>query len=107
MLRLLLILTLLISARASVNEDTAIANKLKAKLSHSKLHSDPLQYKVHDGIVEWSGTVRIPQRKGTATRMAKSAGAKRVINRIVVQSATRTSTPKSIPRQVTVQIPAR
>lgn len=107
MLRLFLILTLLISARATVNEDTAITNKLKAKLSHSRLRSDPLQYKVLDGVVEWSGTVRIPQRKGAATRMAKSAGAKRVVNRIVVQSAASPSTPKSIPRQVTVQIPAR
>ena len=107
MLRLLLVRSLLISAWAGVAEDAAITNKLKSKLSRSKLHSDSLQYKVHDGIVEWSGTVRIPQRKGAATRMAKSAGAKRVVNRIVVQTTPRPSTPKSLPRQVTVQIPTR
>ncbi len=107
MLRLLLFLALLIPANATVAEDARITNKIKTKLSLSKLRSDSLQYKVHDGIVEWSGTVHIPQRKGVATRMAKSAGASRVVNRIVVQSSAKSSNPKSAPRQVTVRTPAR
>lgn len=106
MLVRLLIFLLTMVLWGGVSEDAAISAKLKQRLSRSKLKSDGLQYRVQDGVVEWSGTVRVPQRKGAATRMAKSAGAKRVVNRISIQ-AQRTITAQPSPRTATVYVPKR
>ena len=35
----------------------------------------------------WEGTTAVVQHKGSATRMAKSAGAKRVVNNIKITDA--------------------
>ncbi len=107
MLRILLLCFVVLSLSAASNEDAAIASRLKAKMARSRLKSDGLNYRVQDGTVEWTGTVKIPQRKGAATRMAKAAGAKRVSNRIMVQSGSALSQPKPLPRTATVQIPKR
>lgn len=107
MLRILASFVLVLSMWAATGEDALIASKLKSKMARSKLRSDGLQYRVQDGTVEWSGTVKIPQRKGAATRMAKTSGAKRVLNRIVVQSGPSAKTPKPVPRTATVQFPKR
>lgn len=107
MLRILACLLLVLSLRAASGEDALITSRLKSKMARSKLKSDGLQYRVEGGTVEWSGTVKIPQRKGAATRMAKAAGAKRVLNRIVVQSGSTASGVKPSPRAVSVQVPKR
>lgn len=70
---------------AAAAPDAAIEKSLKARLSRSKLKQDGLTFVVKDGVVEWTGEVGVPQRKGTATRMAKAAGATRVVNRIRVR----------------------
>jgi len=74
-------------------------------MARSRLKSDGLTFQVKDGVVEWSGAVGVPQRKGAATRMAKSAGATRVVNRIVAKGSARRAAPKPLPRTVTVKIP--
>jgi hypothetical protein len=103
MLRVLVCLAMVLSLLGNSGEDALIASRLKVKMARSKLKSDGLQYRVADGTVEWSGTVKIPQRKGAATRMAKSAGAKRVLNRIVVQAAPSAGAA----RKAVVQFPKR
>jgi osmotically-inducible protein OsmY len=67
---------------AALTPDAAIERSLKARLSRSKLKQDGLSFAVKNGVVEWQGEVGVPQRKGAATRMAKAAGAAKVINRI-------------------------
>jgi len=106
MLRFLAFLVVGVLLWAATPEDAAISAKLKQKLSRSKLNSDGLQYKVQNGVVEWSGSVQIPQRKGAATRMAKSAGAKRVVNRITVNAQAHRGLQTS-PRTATVFVPKR
>lgn len=105
MLRLVWLLVWAVALSAGVAEDAAIASRLKQKIARSSLKSDGLHYRVQDGVVEWSGSVLYSQRKGAATRIAKSSGAKRVVNRIVVQRKTTAATPKPLPRAATVQIP--
>jgi hypothetical protein len=107
MLRLLLCLVVSISLWGASVEDLRIASRLKSKMARSKLKTDGLQYRVEDGMVEWSGTVKIPQRKGAATRMAKSSGAKRVVNLIVVKAGATSIDVKPVARQATVQFPKR
>jgi hypothetical protein len=89
------------------NEDAAILAKLKAKMSRSTLRSEAVEYKVENGVVLWSGTVKIPQRKGAATRMAKSSGAKKVLNRIVVQHTTPRTSNANLPRPASVEFRKR
>lgn len=70
---------------AAAAPDAAIEKSLKARLGRSKMRGDGLVFVVKDGVVEWTGAVTVPQRKGAATRMAKAAGAVRVVNRIQVR----------------------
>jgi len=106
MLRFLAFLVVGVLLWAGAPEDAAIPAKLKQKLSRSKLNSDGLQYKFQNGVFEWSGTVQIPQRKGAATRMAKSAGVKHVVNRITVNAKANCGAQTS-PRTATVFVPKR
>ncbi|MBZ2184744.1 MAG: BON domain-containing protein [Bryobacter sp.] len=83
-------------------DDAGIEARLKSKLTRSKLRGDGLQYRVKDGVVEWTGKVGTPQRKGAATRMARSAGARKVLNRIMVNGGS-----GAAPRRVAVRMPER
>jgi hypothetical protein len=99
---------LLLLAFTVLAGDPQILAQLKAKMRRSKLRADKLEYTVKDGTVEWRGNVAIPQRKGAATRMAKAAGAKRVVNHIRVlpnSTAKPAAKPFQAPREVTVRIP--
>ena len=107
MLRIVASLLMVLSLWGASGEDAVIAARLKTKMARSKLKADGLQYRVEGGTVEWSGTVKIPQRKGAATRMAKSAGAKRVLNHIVVQGGAVAGGAKPVVRKATVQFPKR
>jgi hypothetical protein len=68
-------------------EDKAIEAKIKAKLAKSKLQKDGLTVRVQGGVAYWEGNTSVVQHKGTATRMAKTAGAKAVVNNIKVSDA--------------------
>ena len=60
---------------------------IKAKLAKSKIGADGFTVRVQGGVAYWDGTTNVIQHKGSATRMAKSAGAKRVVNNIKVSDA--------------------
>jgi len=107
MLRVFIAVWVSIALWAGANDDAAIQARLKSKMERSKLRADGLKFKVQDGMVEWTGSVRTAQRKGAATRMAKTAGAKRVLNRIVVQQGPNTGLVKTMPRQANVQVRSR
>ncbi len=68
--------------------DAEIEANIKAKLAKSKIGQDGFQVHVKDRVATWTGTTAVMQHKGAATRMAKTAGAIRVLNNIkVVDSA--------------------
>ena len=72
---------------ASVQEDKQTEATIRAKLAKSKIGKDGFTVRVQGGIAYWEGKTDVVQHKGSATRMAKTAGAKSVINNIKVSDA--------------------
>ena len=68
--------------------DAALRAEIETRLSHAVIGEDGFQFTVRSGTVYWTGETAIAQHKGAATRMARSAGAKQVVNRIIVKGAT-------------------
>ncbi|MBV9401896.1 MAG: BON domain-containing protein [Bryobacterales bacterium] len=75
------------SQGATAQQDKEIEAAIKAKLAKSKIRKDGFTVRVQGGIAYWEGTTNVVQHKGSATRMAKTAGAKAVINHIKVSDA--------------------
>jgi hypothetical protein len=71
----------------SAQEDKQIEAAIRAKLEKSKIGKDGLKVHVQGGVATWEGTTNVLQHKGAATRMAKAAGAKAVVNHIKVSDA--------------------
>lgn len=68
---------------------TAVQDKeteafIRAKLAKSKIGKDGFTVRVQGGVAYWDGSTNVVQHKGAATRMAKTAGAKKVVNNIKV-----------------------
>src|SRR5258706_3930557 len=71
----------------TAQEDKAIEAVIRAKLEKSKVGKDGFKVHVQGGVATWEGTTDVVQHKGVATRMAKTAGAKAVVNNIKVSDA--------------------
>jgi len=65
-------------------QDVQIEADIRARLAKSVIGKDGLTVRVQGGVAYWEGTTNVVQHKGAATRMAKSAGAKKVVNNIKV-----------------------
>lgn len=74
-------------AGTSSQEDKQIEAAIRAKLAKSKIGKDGFTVRVQGGIAYWEGKTDVVQHKGSATRMAKTAGAKAVVNNIKVSDA--------------------
>jgi len=86
--------------------DAQIDRDLKARLSRSKLAANKFQFRVQGGIVTIEGKTNVVQHKGIATRMAKAAGAKAVVNNIEISEAARNKAAaqlKTRPKRVEVK----
>ena len=76
--------------------DSAIEQKIRLKLSKSKIGADKFTVKVQGGIAYWEGRANVMQHKGAATRMAKSAGAVAVVNNIQISDAARQKAARNL-----------
>lgn len=74
-------------AGTSVQDDKRIEAVIRAKLAKSKIGKDGFTVRVQGGIAYWEGNTDVVQHKGAATRMAKTAGAKAVVNEIKIGDA--------------------
>ncbi len=74
-------------AGTSAQDDRQLEAAIRAKLAKSKIGKDGFTVRVQGGIAYWEGATEVVQHKGSATRMAKTAGAKSVINNIKVSDA--------------------
>jgi hypothetical protein len=74
-------------AGTTAQEDKQIEATIRAKLAKSKIGKDGFTVRVQGGIAYWEGSTDVVQHKGSATRMAKTAGAKAVVNHIKVSDA--------------------
>lgn len=97
MLRIILLVALALSSASAqtkakapppqgtaATQDAQIEAAIRARLTKSKIGKDGLTVRVQGGVAYWDGTTNVVQHKGAATRMAKSAGAKKVVNNIKV-----------------------
>lgn len=84
--------------RAAPPSDAEIEATLRTKLAKSKVGKDGFRFHVQRGVVTWEGTTNVVQHKGSATRMAKSAGAIRVINNIQVSAAAKAKAASNLKR---------
>jgi hypothetical protein len=71
----------------TASQDAQLEADIRARLAKSVIGEDGFKVRVQGGVAYWDGTTDVVQHKGTATRMAKSAGAKKVVNNIKVGDA--------------------
>jgi osmotically-inducible protein OsmY len=64
--------------------DAQIEKAIKAKFSNSKSAKDGFTVRVSGGTAYLDGKTDVIQHKGSATRMARTAGAAQVVNKIQV-----------------------
>lgn len=76
-------------ASRPVLSDAVIEQQIKARFGRSKISADKFQVKVQGGIAYIDGKTDVMQHKGIATRMAKSAGAVQVVNKVQIGQAAR------------------
>jgi BON domain len=72
---------------ATALQDKETESVIRAKLAKSKIGKDGFTVRVQGGVAYWDGSTNVVQHKGAATRMAKTAGAKKVVNNIKVSDA--------------------
>jgi hypothetical protein len=69
--------------------DAQLEAAIRAKFTKSKINADKFQVRVQGGVATIEGRTDVIQHKGVATRMAKTAGAAAVNNRIQISDAAR------------------
>ncbi len=74
---------------AKPSTDREIETAIRARFAKSKISEDKFTVRVQGGVAYIEGHTDVIQRKGTATRLAKLAGAKQVINKIEISEAAR------------------
>jgi hypothetical protein len=71
----------------SAANDAALEKDIRARFARSKINADKFEVHVQGGVATITGKTDVVQRKGTATRLARNAGATQVINKIEVGEA--------------------
>ena len=75
-----------VSAHAAA-DDAQLEKAIRAKMSASKISKDKFEVHVQGGVATITGKTDVLQHKGTATRLAKNAGAKQVVNKVEISDA--------------------
>ncbi|MDQ2843722.1 MAG: hypothetical protein M3Y72_22310 [Acidobacteriota bacterium] len=91
------------AAHAAPHTDAQIDATIRAKLAKSKIGKDGFHYHVQHGVVTWVGSTNVIQHKGSATRMAKSAGASQVINNIQISASAKAKAAANLKHATVVQ----
>ncbi len=86
------------SQRAATPNDAQIEATIRTKLAKSKIGKDGFRFRVQRGVVTWEGSTNVMQHKGSATRMARAAGAVQVINNIQVSGSAKAQASSSLKR---------
>jgi osmotically-inducible protein OsmY len=69
--------------------DVEMEKAIRDRFAKSKCAQDKFTVRVQGGVATLEGKTDVVQRKGTATRMARTAGARKVVNKIQVSDAAR------------------
>jgi hypothetical protein len=95
MLRILLALTAsafvygAVPSKPAPVSDGVVEAAIRAKFAKSKINEEHFKVSVRNGVAVLEGKTAVPQRKGAATRLAKTGGAREVVNKIEVSEAAR------------------
>jgi hypothetical protein len=90
-------------ARPAAVSDAQIDATIRAKLAKSKIGKDGFKYHVQHGVVTWEGSTGVIQHKGSATRMARTAGATQVVNNIQISAAAKAKAAANLKKAVVQQ----
>lgn len=82
-------IALVLLLAAPVSSDAGLERAIKERFAKSKISVNNFTVRVQGGVATIDGRTDVIQHKGTATRLAKSAGAKRVVNRIQISEKAR------------------
>ncbi len=69
--------------------DAELEKAIQARFAKSKISANKFQVRVQGGTATIEGHTEVIQHKGTATRLAKSAGAQAVVNKVQVSEQAR------------------
>jgi hypothetical protein len=83
-------------ARLAPRPDAEVEQSIKVRLAASKISRNHFQVHVQHGVATLEGKTDVLQHKGTATRLAKSAGATQVVNHIAVSQAAKDKAAKNL-----------
>lgn len=89
--------------RHTTPSDAQIEATIRTKLSKSKIGKDGFRFHVQRGVVTWEGSTAVMQHKGSATRMARAAGAVQVVNNIQVDNSAKSKTSGNLKKAVVEQ----
>ena len=78
-----------VRSKQATMPDADLEKAIRARFAASKISSHHFQVHVQGGVATLEGQTGVLQHKGTATRLAKNAGAIRVVNHIAVSQAAR------------------
>jgi len=76
--------------------DASLENAIRQRFAQAKCAEDKFTVRVQAGVATVEGKTNVVQRKAAATRMAKAAGAKQVINKVEVSEAARQKASTSL-----------
>jgi len=88
---------------APTASDAQIEANIRTKLAKSKIGKDGFHFKVSHGIVTWEGSTNVMQHKGSATRMARTAGAVQVVNNIQISASAKAKAGANLKKAVIEQ----
>ncbi len=78
------------------SDDRRIEQAIRARFAESKIGANHFEVHVQGGVATIEGRTDVIQHKGTATRLAKSMGAVRVVNRVEISQAAREKASASL-----------
>lgn len=84
------------SGGKDASDDRRIEQAIRARFAESKIGVNRFEVRVQGGVATIEGRTDVIQHKGTATRLAKSMGAVRVVNRIEISQAAREKASASL-----------
>jgi len=82
--------------RQAALPDAEVEKSIRARFAASKISTHHFQVHVQGGVATIEGQTDVLQHKGVATRLARSSGAVRVVNRIAVSQAAREKAAKNL-----------
>jgi hypothetical protein len=82
--------------RQAMLSDAEIEKAIRARFATSKISTHHFQVHVQGGVATIEGQTDVLQHKGVATRLAKTAGAIKVVNRVAVSQAAKDKAAKNL-----------